>query len=282
MNYPRIIGSLLTLAILAHASSALALAGGPTLSAQTSQATVTTGSEFTATILIDTKTYSVTAAELNISFPSDKLQAISITAGQFLPTVLVPGSTGSGVAQITVASGTTAKQGTGTLATITFRALSSGVAQIGFSNSTLVAATGQAGNVVDTMTPATVTLSGGTVVASSTPVSAAMPSATPGVVCTAQYDPVCGVNGVTYSNRCVAEQQYGIAVARTGACASQPSQVSQASAVSTGPGESTALAIALSALVALLYAGYSTTTAYRRHEAQEVVDQERKEPLDFK
>lgn len=281
MNYSRIIGSLLALAVLIHSSPALALAGGPTLSAQASQATVTTGSEFTATILIDTKTYSVTAAELNISFPSDKLQAVSITAGQFLPTVLVPGSTGSGVAQITVASGTTAKQGTGTLATITFRALSSGVAQVGFSNSTLVAATGQTGNVVDTMTPATITISGGAV-ASSTPMNTVAPSAAPGVACTAQYDPVCGVNGVTYSNRCVAEQQYGIAVARTGACTSQASQVSQASAVSTGPGESTALAIALSALIALLYAGYSTTATYRRHEAQEVVDHERKEPLDFK
>lgn len=38
------------------------------------------------------------------------------------------------------------------------------------------------------------------------------------VVCSAVYDPVCGVNGVTYSNRCVAERQNNVAVAYNGVC----------------------------------------------------------------
>ena len=36
-------------------------------------------------------------------------------------------------------------------------------------------------------------------------------------MCTAQYDPVCGRNGVTYSNRCMAEQN-GALVAYPGEC----------------------------------------------------------------
>lgn len=40
------------------------------------------------------------------------------------------------------------------------------------------------------------------------------------VMCTALYDPVCGVNGVTYGNDCVATQQSKVAIAYKGACVS--------------------------------------------------------------
>lgn len=39
----------------------------------------------------------------------------------------------------------------------------------------------------------------------------------PNIVCTAQYDPVCGCNGKTYSNACVAST-YGIRVVSKGEC----------------------------------------------------------------
>lgn len=38
------------------------------------------------------------------------------------------------------------------------------------------------------------------------------------VVCAQNYDPVCGVDGKTYSNRCAAEQQAKVVVAHTGVC----------------------------------------------------------------
>ncbi len=44
------------------------------------------------------------------------------------------------------------------------------------------------------------------------------------VVCTGEYDPVCGADGNTYSNRCVAEQQAKVIVAHEGECRTAPAE----------------------------------------------------------
>jgi hypothetical protein len=116
----------------------------------------TVGEAFTLNVAINTATNSVSGAELHISYDTSKLQAVSIDSADpaFLPLVLVQGSVGGGFAFITLGSQpTTPKQGSGNLATITFKAIqSTGGAPtlVKFTTDTRVAGTGEIGNVLAT------------------------------------------------------------------------------------------------------------------------------------
>jgi hypothetical protein len=43
----------------------------------------------------------------------------------------------------------------------------------------------------------------------------------PGGICTMEYDPVCGCNGITYANACVARNA-GLRTFKPGPCPSRP------------------------------------------------------------
>jgi len=221
-------GLLLPLMLVLQPTAALALAGGPALSLQLSPSTVGVNGQFTATVQLNTNSYQVSAVELHLTFPAAQLQALSVTKGSFLSSVLTAGTVGSGTASITLGSGTTPVSGSGPIAIITFKALAGGSPSIGFAGTTAIAATGNTANVVGTMTPVTVTISG-----TQSPTSSPVGS------------------------------------------------VGQASRVSTGPMESTLVALLVGTIITLLYVGYAGSDSFRRREVEDIAKQERDRPTDL-
>lgn len=150
------------------------------------------GDTFTLNIMIDTGTNSVSGAELHIQYDATKLTAIAIDIAPmpFLPRVLVQGSAQGGFAFITLGAQPSQPQlGTGTLATLTFRATASTAGAptfVRFTTDTAVAGTGEIGNVLASQ-PAPASIVIGTAAtptptaSTPTPTTAAgAPTATPG------------------------------------------------------------------------------------------------------
>lgn len=140
------------------------------------------GDTFTVSVTVNTGDNTVSAAQLVVTFDSTKLKANAITAGSFLPIILVPGAISGSSASITVGSQTTTpQQGEGTLATVTFEALAdSGTTGISFGSETRVAGIGEQGNVLIGKTPGNVTLqSGASPSPTPTPPSGGTPTPTP-------------------------------------------------------------------------------------------------------
>lgn len=163
-----------------------------TLSLSPSTTTVNVGETFTLDVLIDTGTCptcnSISAAELHISYNSTYVEATEIKNGTFLSNVLVTGTINPGEATITLGSDpASAPSGTGTMATVIFKALADTPTptQISFGSATQVAGIGEgANNVLIASTPATVTVGavGGpspTPAASATPEPSATPTTSP-------------------------------------------------------------------------------------------------------
>lgn len=164
-------------------------AAASTVSINPSTLTKNMNDAFSVNVDIDTGQNTVSAADVEIVYDATKLQGISITAGNFLPTVLVAGQIGSGKARIVVAglgpdpltgSSPATKKGVGTLAKIDFKVLTaSGTTQISFSSKTQAAATGENVNVIIGMNPSNITIATApTPTPTVTPTTTATPTAT--------------------------------------------------------------------------------------------------------
>lgn len=137
---------------------------GPTLSMNPSTATKNVDETFPVGLVLQTGDETVSAAEIHVSFNPQVLEAVSVQAGSYLPVVLVQGSITNGQANITLGSEPTdPKQGTGIMATITFRAKSAGTSALAYTNATKVASIGKTTNTLSGSTGATITTSASTV-----------------------------------------------------------------------------------------------------------------------
>ena len=133
------------------------------LSLSPSASTISPNQTTNVNIIINTQSYKVTVTELHLAYPGDKLEGVSITAGDFLPVILTAGSIGPGTASITLGSGTSGYQGSGVAAILTLKAKATGSATISF-DSTQIAGIDANGNPVPTnilgdANPTTLTIS---------------------------------------------------------------------------------------------------------------------------
>jgi hypothetical protein len=131
------------------------------LSISPTPVTTQVGQTFTVSLNMNTGTDSVSAADVHVSYDQTKLQVQSVTAGTFLPVVLAAGAfdNTAGSASITVGSQpTTPANGTGTLATVTFKALATGSTAINYLSTTQTASVGKSGNTLNTATGSNVTI----------------------------------------------------------------------------------------------------------------------------
>ncbi len=111
------------------------------LTLSVSNARLKPGEETTVDINIDTKTYSVAAADLQVNFDATKFDGVSFTQGTFLPVVLLGGNFSNGIAKISLGSQVAAPAtGAGLLAHLKLRAKSAGQSQVSINTLSQIAA----------------------------------------------------------------------------------------------------------------------------------------------
>lgn len=118
------------------------------------------GDIFSVSVMLTTGDDSVSGVKLHLTYDSQKLEAQNIVPEQFLPVILKAGQAGGGNVTLTVGSQPNqAQKGSGALASISFKILSSGTAQINFAPDTKVAAVGKSSNALGSSIGATVNIS---------------------------------------------------------------------------------------------------------------------------
>lgn len=147
-----------------------AFAGGAQLllSSSADNNTVKEGDEFKVDVLVDTKGNTISGADVTLTFPTDTLELTKVDLGSFLTVPLAgpPVITGGKVNFVVTSPPSAPVKGSGVLATLTFTALKKQTqpAVISFDSSTQIAAIEHLDtNVIDTMTPLSITIQGSTI-----------------------------------------------------------------------------------------------------------------------
>ena len=245
----------MTIGLLAYAGSAGAIAGGPTLTLDPDASSVETGSNIVFEIVLDATSYEVTAVEIHVTFPEGTFEPVSFEETTSLPVVLTEMTAGTGTVYMIVgANAGQSTTGTSVAATLTLRALQEGSHDIGFGASTQIAASGEVGDVADTLTGVTIEVTGEEVGSSGGGSSSGS-----------------GSGGGTVQGT-------------QGTPTPTPSVTQQASQVETGPGQVTVISLILAAIAAVAYVGYTSTDWFRRREAGDIVTEteDEKDRGDFK
>lgn len=123
------------------------------------------GEEFTLEVRMDTADNQIVAVDLKLSFDPEKLEAEWIHNGTMFPNILSSGTVGTGtIAMALGATNTTTPiTGTGTVATIKFKALAATTSPVAvrFTADTFVGALNEGGtNALTSTIPATITIGG--------------------------------------------------------------------------------------------------------------------------
>lgn len=220
----------------------------PSLTMQSATQSVAVGQLITVTVNINANDRTVSAATLEVRYPADKLEGVSIDKGSFFSSGLGTATIDNVGGRMNFSAGSNpARTGTGTAFTLVFRGKVVGSAPLTFGTASAIAITeNTSATVLGATSPITLTVTAGTG-ASPTPTPYYTPTPTPYY----SYTPT-------------------------------PSSIGGVGQVQTGPGETTILALIMGSIVALLYVGYAGSDAFRRNEAKSYSDEAHKNPPDFR
>lgn len=166
------------------------LVSPPTLS-------VNNGQTFTSEIRLDTKGLMVNGVETTVTYPSTRLEVVSVTNGTSFD-VEAEKTLSSGVIKLAYGA-TIPKVGTHTIATVTFRAITSGTANVALSNSVIVESNFN-NDVYKSSTNAIYTVISPTPTPTfipPTPTQIVLPTPTQTVIPTPTIPPTAGIPGLT-------------------------------------------------------------------------------------
>lgn len=221
----------------------------PSLTMQSAGQSVAVGQLITVTVAINANDRTVSAATLEVRYPADKLEGVSIDKGSFFSSGLGTATIDNVIGRMNFSAGSNpARTGTGTAFTLVFRGKAIGSAPLTFGAATAVAITENTNNtVLGATNPITLSV---VTAAGATPTPTLQYTTTPTPYYSYTPTPSSIIGGVGQ--------------------------------VQTGPGETTILALIVGSIVALLYVGYAGSDAFRRGEAKSYSDEAHKNPPDFR